>query len=122
MSLKSKPRFEGGPNIAMKVPPYLFAETVTFYQKVLKLPLVEEDNNSVVFEFGANRLWIDKVDHVSQAELWLELKTSDVNSASAYLDSYGVARRDEIEPLPENFNGFWICNPTNIIHLVENDD
>lgn len=59
MTARKKPFFEGGSHIAMKVPPYLFAETVGFYKEVL--------------------------------------------------------------PLPENSNGFWICNPVNIIHLVSRD-
>ena len=122
MTAKNKPFFDGGSNIAMKVPPYLFAETVDFYKEVVRLPLLEEFPHSAVFEFGANQLWIDKVNNISQAEIWLEFKTDDVNSAAAYIDSYGVTRRDEIEPLPDNFNGFWICNPANVIHLVGRDD
>ena len=58
MTARKNPFFEGGSNIAMKVPPYLFA----------------------------------------------------------------VTRRDEIEPLPENSNAFWICNPAHIIHRVGRDD
>jgi hypothetical protein len=27
-------------------------------------------------------------------------------------------RRDEIEPLPESFEGFWITSPASIIHIV----
>jgi hypothetical protein len=32
-----------------------------------------------------------------------------------------VVRRDEIEPLPEGFKGFWISNPANIIHLISQE-
>jgi hypothetical protein len=38
--------------------------------------------------------------------------------ASVYFRKNSFIRRDEIEPLPDGFKGFWIANPANIIHLV----
>lgn len=111
----------GGRNIAMKVPPYQWEATVAFYRDVVGLKVIERAPTtppSVCFEFGANRLWIDRVDSANQAEIWLELATHDVEAAAAHLKAAGVARRDEIEPLPEGFDGFWIANPASIIHLV----
>ncbi len=113
--------FAGGRNIAMKVPPHLWDATVAFYRDVLGLAVVEHAPTvprSVCFAFGANRLWIDRVDAMSQAELWLELTTSDAPAAAAHLAAAGVARRDEIEPLPDGFAGFWVQNPASIIHIV----
>lgn len=72
----------------------------------------------VVFEFGPNQLWIDQVEGMSQAELWLELAASDVPAAAKHLANAGVVRCDEIEPLPEGYEGFWIASPAAIIHLV----
>jgi hypothetical protein len=115
------PHFEGGRNIAMKLPAHVFAETVSFYKDVLRLPLLEEGETSVVFEFGANRLWLDCADHLSQAEVWLELRTDDTAAATDHFKRYGTQRRDEIEALPEGFDGFWVCNPANIIHLVSKE-
>jgi hypothetical protein len=63
-------------------------------------------------------LWLDKVDGLSQAETWLEIYTDDVEAADRYLKKHGVVRRDEIEKLPDGFNGFWITNAAGIIHLV----
>ena len=117
----AKVNFAGGRNIAMKVPPHLWEATVTFYRDVLALKIVEPAeavSKSVAFEFGANRLWIDCVGGLSQAELWLELTAGDVQGAAEHLQSAGVVRRDEIEPLPEGFEGFWIQNPAGIIHLI----
>ncbi|OOG23724.1 hypothetical protein B1C78_10605 [Thioalkalivibrio denitrificans] len=114
--MADKPVFRGGRNIAMKVPPHLYDATVRFYRDVIGLPVIEAP--SAVFEFGACRLWIDSVDGVSQAELWLELNTDNVKAAAAHLKSAGVVRRDEIEPLPEGFEGYWISSPASIIHLV----
>jgi catechol 2,3-dioxygenase-like lactoylglutathione lyase family enzyme len=115
---KDRPQFEGGRNIALKVPRHEFDRTVAFYRDVLGLPVIGEEGASVTFRFGANRLWVDRVDHLSRAEVWLELATDDSAAAARYLDAQGIQRRDEIESLPEGFDGFWVCNPANVIHLV----
>lgn len=123
MGLKQPPAFTGGRNIAMKVPPHLWEATVAFYRDVLGLkPAGPLAPPSASFEFGANRLWIDRVETVSQAELWLELTTDDVGAAAEHLAAAGVVRRDEIEPLPPGFRGYWIQNPAAIIHLVAAPD
>jgi uncharacterized protein (TIGR02246 family) len=118
-----KPSFVGGRNIALKVPSHVWGATVEFYRDIVGLKVIEQEPTvppSVCFEFGANQLWIDRVDSLSQAEIWLELHTSDVQAAAGHLKSAGIARRDEIEPLSEDFEGFWITSPASIIHLVSN--
>lgn len=115
------PRFTAGHNIAMKIPPHEFSRTVEFYKDILGLPLVEEEAPNIVFEFGGKRLWLDKLDFISQAEIWLEIQADDIDAAAEYLMRRGVVRRDEIEPLPEGFKGFWISNPANIIHLISQE-
>jgi hypothetical protein len=119
--MRNKPGFTGGRNIAMKVPPHLYHDTLRFYRDVAGLPVIEHLAPSVVFEFGAGRLWIDSVDGLSQAEVWLELNTDNVAAAASTLQASGVVRRDEIEALPEGFEGFWISSPASIIHLVCRD-
>ena len=114
-------KFEGGRNIAMKVPPEQWEQTVAFYREVLGMEEIEHEPTqppSVGFRFGANNLWIDRVETVSHAELWLEVNADDLGPAAEHLESQGVTRRDEIEPLGEDFQGFWISNPAAIIHLV----
>jgi hypothetical protein len=118
MSVENQPKFEGGRNIAMKLPPHLFDQTVGFYKDVLRFPVVAEEPTSVVLEFGAHRLWLDRADHLSQAEIWLEVTTDDIPAAADYFSSRGTVPRDEIESLPEGFTGFWVCNPADVIHLV----
>ena len=123
--MSTLPDFAGGRNIAMKVPPHLWDETVRFYRDVVGFKVIEHAPTtppSVCFEFGANKLWIDRVDGLSQAEVWLELGTSDVQAAAGHLESAGIVRRDEIEPLPEGFEGFWIQNPASVIHMVRKPD
>ena len=122
MTEKDKLKFRGGINIAMKIPSHLYTQTVTFYRDVLQLPLIDKQDTSVVFQFGTNRLWLDRVEQLSQAEIWLEVVTEDVSKAAQYFDSKEVTRRDEIEVLPEGFEGFWVSKPANIIHLISKSD
>ncbi len=122
MTTKEQLTFAGGRNIAMKVPPHQWEQTVSFYRETLGLR--ELDNpfdagpQSVGFEFGANRLWIDRVPGISQAELWLQVTASDTAAAADHLATApGVARCDEIEPLGTT-SAFWISSPAAIVHLV----
>jgi hypothetical protein len=114
-------KFEGGRNIAMKVPPHLWEQTVGFYRDTAGLEVIKEQSTeieSVCFRFGANQLWIDKVPTLSQSELWLELKVEDSSTAEEYLATSDTTRCDEIEPLPPDFRGFWIQSPAGIVHIV----
>jgi catechol 2,3-dioxygenase-like lactoylglutathione lyase family enzyme len=110
--------FRGGPNIAIKTPPGDYIKTVMFYRDTLGLEVLSEDDNSVSFAFGANRLWIDRVEALSQAEVWLEIVANNVKEAEDRMARGGVRRCDEIERLPLDFDGFWIANPAGIVHLV----
>lgn len=111
-----------GKNIAMKVPSHEFERTVAFYRDVLGLRSLGGTTEPVRFEFGDKVLWIDDVPTISQAELWLEIVTDDLDAAAAHFAALGVARCDEIEPLPDGFAGFWIASPSNVIHLVTAGD
>lgn len=116
------PTFTPGNNIALKVPAHEYEATVAFYRDILgfeEIQLASPDNvESVTFKFGEKNLWIDKIATISQAEIWLEVVTDDIESASQYFQEKNCVRRDEIEPLPKEFNGFWISSPANIIHLI----
>jgi hypothetical protein len=112
----------GGENIALKVPTHEFEGVVKFYAEVLRLPIVSKTDRSYCFHFGKDaspiRLWIDRTDHLSQAEAWFEIRTEDVSVASTDLAAHGVVRADQIEELPEGFKGFWIIAPGDLVHLV----
>jgi catechol 2,3-dioxygenase-like lactoylglutathione lyase family enzyme len=110
--------FAGGRNIALKVPPHQYDATVRFYRDVIGLKPLDNHPPAIGFEFGANQLWIDRVESMSQAELWLEVVAEDVPAAAEHFAAAGVARRDEIERLPDSFDGFWISDPASIIHIV----
>ena len=117
-----KPNFSPGKNIAIKVPTHEYDKMVTFYGVVLGLKRKDanapDSFESVTFEFGDKNLWIDKVSGISQAEVWLEIETDNAVEARKYLESESCAIRNEIEPLPSSFNGFWLSSPSNTIHLV----
>ena len=116
------PKFTPGKNIAMKVPLHEFDSTVTFYRDILGFEEIDahltDETESVIFKFGDKNLWIDKLAGINQAEIWLEIVTDDIEAASEYFEKSQCIRRDEIEPLPPGFKGFWLANPSNIIHLV----
>ncbi|HWJ07063.1 MAG TPA: hypothetical protein VNS57_14895 [Steroidobacteraceae bacterium] len=114
--------FRGGRNIAMKVPAHRWLHTVAFYEETLGLPVLQRQANSIAFEFGSQRLWIDRVDHLSRAEVWLEVVASDLAAAGARLVAADVPRCDAVEPLPDGFHGYWIVNPADVVHLVAATD
>jgi len=116
-----RPRFTGGGNIAIKVPRYRFEETVAYYRDVLGLPSLGREGDSESFRFGAMRLWLDRVDHQSQTDVWLELFTDDPDAALAYLQTHGVPARDEVEPLGD-FPGHWVSDPAGVIMIVRRPD
>jgi catechol 2,3-dioxygenase-like lactoylglutathione lyase family enzyme len=121
-----KPQFSAGRNLAMKVPTHEHERTLAFYRDVLGLRQLAGaapgSAKTAAFEFGDKVLWIDEVSGISQAELWLEIITDDIELAAQYLHDHNCVRRDGIEPLPEGFHGFWLSSPANIIHLIAAQD
>ena len=112
------PQFSGGANIAIKCPSHTYEQMVAFYRDTLTVPLIEEEPDGCIFQFGPNRLWIDKVPNLIHPDFWLEIETNDTEAAAAVLKVHGVTRRDEVENLREDFNGFFISDPAGVIHLV----
>jgi catechol 2,3-dioxygenase-like lactoylglutathione lyase family enzyme len=106
-----------GRNIAIKVPLYRHAETVAFYRDRVGLPVVRESEDSTAFQFGPFVLWIDRVLHQSQQDVWLELFA---DAPAAALEQLGSPRRDELEPL-DGVTGHWTCDPAGTVLLVRRD-
>src|SRR3981081_1888890 len=111
------PQFSGGANIAIKCPAHTYEQTVAFYRDTLALPLIEEEPDGCIFQFGPNRLWIDKVPNLSQPDIWLELETNDTEATASFLTGRALTGRDEVENLREDFHGFFIAAPNGVIHL-----
>ena len=117
-----KPNIRPGKNIAIKVPAHEFERMVEFYKIIIGLKQKDANSpdefDSIAFEFGDKNLWVDKISGISQAEVWLEIETDNAAVAKSYLEEQGCVIRNEIEPLPSGFNGFWLSSPSNIVHLV----
>jgi predicted enzyme related to lactoylglutathione lyase len=116
--------FEGGLNIAIKIPKSKYLQTVAFYQDILKLEVEEKPiTNPTVsrthqVKFGNNIVWLDCVDNYTHSETWLELTTENIDSATEYLKSNGIETCDELEELPENMH--WITDPAGTVFIVKN--
>lgn len=114
---ETRPKFVADTDVAMKVPSILFDEMIAFYRDTLGLP-VSMDGESAKVEFGPVTLWLDNVPAMTQPELWLKVTAPDTEAAASYLEAKGVRRCNEIEKLPEGFDGFWASGPGGLIHLV----
>lgn len=120
------PTFTPGTNLAMKIPKASYDRTVAFYRDVLGLPVepVADLDAPTVAEshtvrFGELTLWLDRVDNYTHAELWLEVRTDDLDAARARLADAGIEPCDEVEPLDVLGRGaHWIANPAGIVHLL----
>ena len=115
-------RFEAGPNVAMKIPLASWEATVAFYQDVLGFELIHDSDDSATesyrMAFGGVTLWLDRVEGLERPEVWLELETNNLESATRHLAASGTATCDEVEPLPPGLNAHWIRNPAGVVHLV----
>lgn len=115
--------FEGGVNIAIKIPKSKYNQTVSFYRDVLKLEVTERaiDNPTVSrthqVKFGPTTVWLDCVDNYTHSETWLELRTPDVDHAMQHLKANGVEPVDEIEKLPPDMH--WITDPAGTVFIVK---
>jgi catechol 2,3-dioxygenase-like lactoylglutathione lyase family enzyme len=120
----STPSFAGSVNIAMKIPRADYDATVAFYRDTLGLPVTTADASSTptvsathAVQFGPNTLWLDRVDTYSQPDIWLEVHTDDLDSATHRLANDGIGTCDEIEPIVgAPFRSHWIKNPAGVVH------
>ena len=121
----NKIEFDGGINIAIKIPKSKYEKTVEFYRNVLKLKVTEKsiDNPTVSrthkVKFGQNTLWLDCVDNYTHSETWLELKTPNVEKATEYLKENGIETCDELEQIPKE--NHWIMDPAGTVFILEKD-
>jgi hypothetical protein len=121
-----EPKFQGGVNIAIKIPKGKYEATVLFYRDILKLDVVEKpiDNPTVSrtheVKFGNNIVWLDCVDNYTHSEVWLELRTTDVNHAVGYLRNKGVDTCDELEQIPVDMH--WIMDPAGTVFILDKQE
>ncbi len=111
--------FTAGRNIAMKIPQRDYDAVVRFYTGTLGFPVIDADETGTVVAFGDVRLNLDKVPHQSQTDVWFQVQTRDTTVAKRELAGQGVTICDEVEPLPDGFDGFWVAAPNGVIHLID---
>ncbi len=111
--------YTAGRNIAMKIPLRDYDAVVRFYTETLGFPVIDADESCTVVEFGHVRLNLDRVPHQSQTDVWFQVQTKDVSAAKRELEDDGVTMCDEVEPLPDGYDGFWITAPNGVIHLID---
>ncbi|ASM71193.1 MULTISPECIES: hypothetical protein [Roseobacteraceae] len=107
-----------GKNIAIKVPLHRWRDTVAFYRDRVGLTVSRELEESIGFEFGAMTLWIDRVPHQSQVDVWIELFDEDPDAALAVL---GSPQREELEPLT-GVTGHWTSDPAGTVILLRKEN
>ncbi|MBT2619794.1 MULTISPECIES: VOC family protein [Chryseobacterium] len=119
-------KFEGGLNIAIKIPKNKYEQTVSFYKDILKLEVEEKPiSNPTVsrtheVKFGGNTVWLDCVDNYTHSETWLELNVPDVAAAISHLKDNKVETCDEFEKIPDNMH--WITDPAGTVFIVKQRD
>ncbi|MFW5415976.1 VOC family protein [Nocardiopsis sp. CNT-189] len=126
MSGDGRPSFSGGVNIAMKIPKADYEATVAFYRDVLGLDMTEEEetgtpsvSRTFAVRFGPTTLWLDCVDGAARSDLWLELRTDDLEAATRALAESGHSPCDEVEPFADpDARAHWIRNPAGVVHLL----
>lgn len=111
-------QFIGGDNVALKVSEGQFEIAIRFFSDILKMHVERVSVASVKVKFGRISLWIDRTSGGEQGEIWLELCTDDTQRAEEYLAGMGITRCDDVEPLPPDYDGFWIRSPLGHVLLV----
>ncbi|MBM1816335.1 hypothetical protein [Pseudosulfitobacter pseudonitzschiae] len=106
-----------GKNIAIKVPLHRWEETVAFYRDKVGLRVRRALDNSTGFDFGGMTLWIDRVPHQSQTDVWIELFDDDPTAA---LSRLGSPCRDALEPLTD-VTGHWTSDPAGTVILLRRE-
>lgn len=112
--------FGPGRNIALKVPASRYDETVAFYRDTVMLEHLDSGPDHETFAFGSMRLWIDCVAHATHAEVWLELRTDNLEAGADRLANAGARIVDELEPL-DGVDGHWVQDPAGTVLLLVDD-
>lgn len=116
--------FSGGVNMAMKISPEKYEQTVAFYRDILLLDVEEIaiEHPTVLathrVAFGDNTLWLDAVEGATGSQIWLELLTPDVEHATRYLEANDIHTVDELEQIGPDMH--WIKDPTGTVLIVKN--
>lgn len=61
--MASQAKFQGGANVAMKLPIRVYEETLAFYRNTLGLTVEYEDDDGACIAFGPIRRHLDRIAH-----------------------------------------------------------
>jgi predicted enzyme related to lactoylglutathione lyase len=121
-----QPKFEGGVNVALKIPLAKYDQTIAFYRDILQLDVkeVKMDHPTVLrthqVTFGPMVLWLDCVPSSTHSEAWLEINCKDVPASAKYFRSHETVFCDEIESLPDGMH--WIMDPAGTVFILRNKE
>ncbi|WP_177197151.1 VOC family protein [Dyadobacter koreensis] len=125
-NIQNRPVFDGGVNVAVKIPLDRYDKTIQFYRDILGFKLTpyfhEFTGQSHYCRFGTLTLWLDRVDYFSQTDIWFELNTDNIVQARNYLSENGVNFRPELEKLPEDLKADWISDPAGVVMILKEDE
>ncbi|WP_270087641.1 VOC family protein [Sphingobacterium sp. SYP-B4668] len=114
----------GGKNIALKLSPSKYEETVRFYTQILGLPASEVESpdhptvkKSTKIQFGENTLWLDLMIAETPPQAWLELLTDDMAATEEHLQQHGIEFEDHLEQIPAHMH--WIRDPAGNVFILK---
>lgn len=116
-------KFEGGPNIAIKIPPEKYDNTVHFYRNVLLMDVHEQtaEHSGVVrshrVTFGTTVLSLDCVAGQAKVEICLEIRWSGQDDAVQFLEANGIEITAAPGELPDNPH--WIRDPAGVTAFLK---
>lgn len=117
-------KFEGGPHIAVRIPPGKYDDTVHFYRDVLLMDVQEHPvDHPAIFrshsvQFGNSVLRLDCIPDQKEVEIYLEIRYTGAENALQFLEANGI----EVLPQPEQFphSLHRIRDPAGVISLLKN--
>lgn len=119
-------RFEGGPNIAIKIPAPAYEKTIHFYRDILLLETEEKilDHPTITkttkVKFGENTLWLDYMESITAPMIWLEINSNEIEIAAQYFQINDIPIQDDLEKIPKGTH--WIKDPAGNVFILRKKD
>jgi len=117
-------KIKGGKNIAIKLSPSKYEETLHFYTQVLGFSATEIESpdhptvkKSAKIQFGDNTLWLDHMQAEDRTEAWFELLTDDMSTTESHLRQHGIVFEDDLEQIPDSMH--WIRDPAGNVFIIK---
>lgn len=98
-------QFEGGNNIVMRIPKHRYEDTLHFYRDILLMDMEEglvADQVTLqrhVVRFGSVALCLDCMEGIEESYLCLEIKSTDIDLSTQFLQSNNILVTKTKEPV-----------------------